>query len=427
MTTIREILSRREAIRSEMRAIHAAHPDALPDAQQKRWNELEAQAANLNALEARQAMMDDLDRRSSGQHVAGSGDSSFDALSAQVSIMDTIRAQMGATDAGAGRAREVSAELARRSGRNPDGLFAPMGVSAAERRTLNLSTGAGSNLVQTTVASSVIDVLRAKSVVMKAGATVISGLVGNLALPRLASSASVGWFTDGATIGSGNPTLEQQTFSPHHVGGIVSVSRQLVQQSSPDVARVVENDLAALIATGIDTAALNGSGSSGQPTGILNTSGLTIVAGGTNGLAASWANIQALVGAVDTANALDGSLAFVTNAKVCKSLRSTLKTTADASSNFIMVNPGQLAGYPLFSTQNMPSNITKGTGTNLSAMLFGDFSSVYIAAWSMLDILVSPYSTSFTNGGLDIRAAATVDIGTRHIAAFAATTDIIAP
>jgi HK97 family phage major capsid protein len=424
--SIRTILARRDEIRNEMRQIHdAAAGGTLSAEAQARWAALESEASGLAEQERRQAMLDELDRRAEGAGLAGSGDTRFDDLANSVSVLDTIRAQMGATDAGAGRARELSREYSKRSGVEPVGLYAPMGM---ERRNFTLSAGAGSNLVQTTVAASVIDVLRAKSIVMGLGAQTIGGLVGNLALPRLATSASVGWVLDNTAVPTGNPVIEQQVFTPHHVGGLVSLSRQLVQQSSPDVARVVQGDLATLIATAIDAAAIAGTGASGQPTGILNTAGLTIVPGGANGLAISYLNLQAMIGAVDIANALDGKLGFATNSKVAKSLRTTLKTTVDASSNFIVTTPGQCAGYPLAISQNIGSNYTKGSGTQLSAAIFGDWSSLYIASWSMLDVLVNPFSsTSYPSGGVDVRCMATVDIGTRHIAAFSAMNDIIAP
>ncbi len=425
--TIREILARREAIRTEMRALHdGAGGAALAADAQARWTALEAEAATLAAQESRQAALDELDRRAAGAPLAGSGDTRFDDLAASVTVLDTIRAQLGERDAGAGRAREYSAEIARRSGRTPNGLFAPVGAGRAEQRTFNLATGNGAGLVATTVAPSVIDVLRAKSVVMALGANVLSDLVGNLALPRLASSANVGWVADGTSVPTGNPVIEQQLFTPHHVGGIVSLSRQLVQQSSPDVSRVVTNDLAALIATAIDTAAIAGTGGV-QPTGILNTPGLTIVNPGGNGAAITYAALQALVSAVDIANALDGKLAFATNSKVARTLRTTLRTPTDTSSNFIEMQPGAMCGYPMATTQNVGSAFTRGAGTNLSGVIFGDWSSLYIAAWSSLDILVNPYSaTSYGSGGIDVRAMATVDVGTRHIAAFAALTDVVA-
>lgn len=423
---IRQILQRREAIRTELRSLLESHPGEMPADVAARFSTLQSEAEALNVAEAREAAVADLDRRAAGHPIGGAGDT-FEAQAARVTALDVIRAQAGMADEGASRAREVSQEIARRSGRKPEGMYVPMDARPTrEQRAFNLTTGAGSSLVQTDIAPSWIDILRAKSIVMTLGATRITGLVGNLALPRLTGSASTYWVQDGTAVTYSNPTVDQVTFSPHHVGGVVTLSRQLIQQSSPSAAAIVENDLAALVATAIDQAALAGTGSSGQPTGILNASGLTIVPGDTNGAAITWANIQELVGSVDTANALTGALGFASNAKVAKSMRKTLRTTTDTASNFILVGNGQLAGYPLASSQNVPSTGTKGTGTGLSSLVFGDWSSLVIAEWSALDILVNPYGTAYAAGGVDVRAMATIDVNFRHVPAFAAITDIIA-
>jgi HK97 family phage major capsid protein len=198
-------------------------------------------------------------------------------------------------------------------------------------------------------------------------------------------------------------------------------------QPSLDVTRMVEDDLTKLIAVALDYAAMVGGGSN-QPSGLMASgSGINLVHGGTNGLAISWANVQALVKAVDVANALDGSLGFVTNGYVTASMRQTLKTTADTSSNFIMTAPDSLAGYQLGSTQNVPNSLTRGSGTGLSPLIFGDWSQLILGFWSELDILVNPYeSTAYSKGNVQVRCMATADIELRHPLAFAALDDIIA-
>lgn len=429
--TVREILARRDAIRTELRSIHAAHPDTLPPEVQTRWAALEAEAATLNAQEARQAALDDLDRRAAGQTVAGSGDDRFDALAGSVTALDVIRAQLGDTSAGSGRAREVSAELARRSGRNPEGLYFAMATPAPEQRTLTTISpagGPGGALVQTTVSPNMIDRLRERVMVRRMGATVIGGLTGNLSLPRLKASAAAQWVPESGAITPSDPAMDSVSLTPKHCGGIVEIGRQLIQQSSPDVARVVENDLAMILAVALDQAAIVGGGAN-QPSGILAAgSGITVVPGGTNGAVPSWANIMALIAAVDGSNALDGSLGFLTNARAVRAMRTTPRTAADTASTFIMSDPGTLAGYTLGSTQNVPATFTKSTGNNLSALVFGDWSQLVIGFWSELDILVNPYeSGAYAKGAVQVRAMMTADVRLRQPAAFAAINDLIAP
>jgi HK97 family phage major capsid protein len=425
--TLSQILSRRNAIREEMRSIHSQHPEALPEAAQARWTLLEGETAILAATEARTAMLDEMDRRAFGQAI-GSGDSRYDEASSRVTVLDVIAAQMGSTSAGAGRAREMSAEMARRSGRPAEGLYFNAG---AERRVFGEYVPGGttgSNLVQTTVSPNVIDRLRERSAVRRLGATVLGGLTGNLAIPRLTASASAQWVGENSAVAASGPTVDQVVFSPKQCGGIVEISRLLLQQSSPDVSRMVENDLALLLATALDQVAIAGGGTN-QPSGILAVgSGVPIISGGTNGLSPTWANVISLIGAVDASNALDGSLAFLTNAKAVKSMRQIVKTPTDTSSNFIMNESNALAGYNLASSQNVPSNGTKGTGTNLSSLIFGDFSQLYIGFWSELDILVNPFeSVSYSKGNVQVRAMMTSDVHLRQPLAFSAMTDLIAP
>jgi hypothetical protein len=76
----------------------------------------------------------------------------------------------------------------------------------------------------------------------------------------------------------------------------------------------------------------------------------------------------------------------------------------------------------------VPATFTKGTGTALSALIFGDWSQLLLGFWSELDILVNPYdSTAYAAGGVLIRAMMTCDVEIRHPLSFAAITDLIAP
>lgn len=428
--------ARRASLSVELKGIAAgAGADgALTAELETRFSTLETEYRGLEASIARQQFVDDLDRRSAGVAVGGStGDGRFDEAAAAVTALDVIAAQMGSTSAGAGRAREVSAEIARRSGRNPEGLFFHMAVSGApvEKRVFTTGLpvgGPGSNLIQTTVSPNLIDRLREKVMVRRLGATVLGGLVGNLAIPRLKASATAMWVAENSPITPSDPQVEQVLFTPKHCGGIVEMSRNMIQQPSLDVARMVENDLAQLLAVALDKAAILGGGTN-EPAGLLYTgSGINIVAGGPNGLALSWANVVALIAAVDASNALDGSMAFLTNGKAVKAMRTTAKTVGDTASTFLQSDAATLAGYPLASSLNVPSNIVKGSGTGLSAVIFGDWSQLYIGFWSELDILVNPYeSTAYAKGNVQVRAMMTADVKIRQPLSFAAIVDAIAP
>ena len=143
--------------------------------------------------------------------------------------------------------------------------------------------------------------------------------------------------------------------------------------STPDIEQLILSDFVALIAEAIDTAAINASGSSNQPLGILQTSGIGSVAGGANGLAPMLDHLLELKKDVAANNADIATCGFLTNAKV----ESDLAKAKDSQNHYLLSPYGvelgrsQIAGRRLEVSNNVPSNLTKGSGTDLSAVIYG--------------------------------------------------------
>jgi HK97 family phage major capsid protein len=262
------------------------------------------------------------------------------------------------------------------------------------------------------------------------GATVMTDLHGPVAIPRQTAGATTYWLAEAGAPTESDQAFDQVTMTPHTVGAFTDYTRRLLLQSSIDVEAFVRHDLAIRITTGVDLAAINGSGSSNQPRGILNTSGIGSVAGGTNGAVPSLANIVALESAVATANADIGSLAYLTNAKVRGKLKTVDVSTAGAG-KFLWGEArdeqgiGELNGYRAGVSNQVPSNLTKGTSSSVcSAIIFGNWADLMIGMWSGLDVLVDPYSNS-TSGTIRVVAFQDVDIAVRQAASFAAMLDAL--
>lgn len=434
-----KLKAQREPIVAALREIRdaATASGSLTDEQNTKATELRAKLADLDKRIDLDALIEEQERRMAGVALTtAAGGDRFAELAAEVRMIDVIRAQVPGfeSDKAVGRAREVSQELARRSGRAPQGMFFDMRLSGgrqAEQRvytTTNPGGGPGSNLIQTTVSPNIIDILRNRLVIRQLGATVLSGLVGDLAIPRLKASATAYWVQENSGITESDPETDQVLFQPNHVGALTEISRNMLQQPSLDVTRLLEDDAAKLIAVAIDEAAINGAGSSGVPLGLLTSgSGIGSVAMGTNGGDPTWTAVLSLIEAVDQANALAGDkLAFLTNAKTVSKLRRVLRTTADTASTFIAEAPDRMAGYQMASSQSVPSNLTKGTSSGVcSALIFGAWDSLFLGFWSELDVLVNPYeSTAYTKGNVQVRTMATVDVELRHPLAFAAIQDL---
>jgi HK97 family phage major capsid protein len=369
------------------------------------------------------------ERRMQGEPV-GNGDNRFETECRQFSLFNAIRSQMPGVTGDFGREIEISKELERRSGRPAQGMLCP--TSVFEKRVVTTALpagGPGSNLIGTDWrADQFIDILRDAMVVRRLGARVLNGLVGNVDIPRLKASATGQWVAENSPLTASDVQLDKVSFTPKHAGAFTEVSRNMILQSSPDVEALLRDDLAALLARAVDSVAIQGGGSN-QPTGVLANSNTTAVTTGGNGAAITWANVIAAIASAELANALTGSLGFATNAKVTKSMSTTLKSTADTSSNFILGEPGanSLAGYPLAISNLVPSNLTRGTGTNLSALIFGDWSQLMIGYWSEFDLLVNPFdATAFPKGNVLIRGMMTCDVQIRQPKAFAYINDLIA-
>ena len=88
---------------------------------------------------------------------------------------------------------------------------------------------------------------------------------------------------------------------------------------------------------------------------------------------------------------------------------------------------GLVNGYPYYCSNQVPGNLTKGTGTNLSALIFGKFSELFFAEWGNTEILANPYGSQYLSGGIQIRILHTCDIGIRHPECFSAATDVATP
>jgi HK97 family phage major capsid protein len=280
---------------------------------------------------------------------------------------------------------------------------------------------AGGHTVPTST-ESLIPILRPRMRVESLGATVLSGLSGNLDFPKQDGASVAVWEGETDENAQSDATFKKLTMSPKRVGAFTKFSKQLLAQSSISVENFVRNDLEIAIALAVDAAAINGSGAGNQPTGLLNTTGIGSVAIGANGGAATRNQLVDLESAIAAENADEGVLAFLTTPGVRGALR---KTKTDAGSGIFVWGEmaNTLLGYNAQVSTQVPSNLTKGSGTNLHAMLFGDFSKLVLGNWAGLDIVIDPYTLA-TQAMVKVTVNSWWDIMVRYPKAFSAIKDI---
>ena len=344
--------------------------------------------------------------------------------SKEYSLARGIKAMATGDWSDAGFEKEVSDTISKQNGKQARGLFVPSDISWGKRDLTQGSATAGGNLVATDLlAGNFIEALRSRSYVREAGATVLSGLVGDVAIPSMNAVTTAYWVAENGAPTEGAPTYRQVTMNPKTVSAYVDISRHLMHQATPNIDQIVRNDIVKSLATAVDKGALVGTGSSNQPTGITATSGIGSVAIGTNGGAPTWASVVEVWETVATDSADMGALAFFTTPKIVSKLMQTAKVSS-TDSVMIMNTQDNLMGYKLYSTSQLPDDLTKGNQSASSPLIFGNFNDLIIGEWGNLDVQVDPYSLS-TTGATRIASFYDVDIAVRHAQSFGACLDYI--
>lgn len=334
----------------------------------------------------------------------------------------------------AGFEREVSQTLAKRSGRETTGFFMPSDVTMQRDTTPGYMVGQatqGGNLVATDLRTgSFIDLLRAKGMVTRMGATVISGLVGNVEIPRQTGASTTYWLAEKGDPTESNATFDKVSLKPKTIGALSSVSRNLLLQSSMNVEAFVRNELAVSLALGIDLAALCGTGTNNQPTGIANVSGICTVEGGTNGGSLTFDKLIDMETQVATANADVTNMYYLCNAATIGFLKKIKNTTGDYIWKPITEAvrngfPGEVNGYAVGRSNQVRSGLEKGTSKNCHEIYFGNWADLLIGEWGFLEIDVNRYGNAWKSGGVEIRALQTIDIAVRHPKSFCLFSDAL--
>lgn len=345
----------------------------------------------------------------------------------QYSLIRAVNAASSGDWSKAGYERELSEEIANRTGKEARGFYMPSDLNWGQRdQTVNPNSAGGFLVGTEHLSDQFISALYAKLSIGELGARVMTGLKGNISIPKLsAQTTNTAFVAEGGAPTEGAATFAQINMTPKTLASYVDCSRKLMLQSDPSVESVLRNDIITQFARKIDSVAING-GATNEPSGIMpGVASGNVVSMGTNGLAPTYAKIVELIKAVDVSNAMGSNPAFLTNPKVIAALRTIAKQSGGAEGNFIMEAASEILGYNVASTTLVPSNLAKGTGSALSAAIFGDFSNVMLGFWSGVDVVVDTSSLS-TSGGTRLAFFQDLDVAIRHDTGFGVIKDIIA-
>lgn len=304
------------------------------------------------------------------------------------SIHKAIRSQMrnGSLDGVEKEAHEKAFAEAREANITTQGVVIPINRAA---QTVTGDTGTKGGALVATDLQEPIAFLRPAPLMETMGATYLTGLTGNLRFPKNEGGIVASWEGETDKTDETANTYGYVDSIPKRLSVTVPISLQNLMQSSIDLEMYTINEINQAIANALDLAAVNGSGT-GQPLGILNNTNVNTIATATNGSAPSWDMIVDAETSVFVENANAARMNYLVNPKTRGKLKKTKHEAGDL--NYIMGVDGNVNGYASAVSNHVPSNLAKGTGTNLSAMIFGDFSQLLINQWGFMDLSVDEFS-----------------------------------
>jgi HK97 family phage major capsid protein len=318
-----------------------------------------------------------------------------------------------------GLERECNDELVKRLDRQPKGFFVPDEILADRRgaqRTLSAGVPAdgGYTVGVEDLTGELVSFLRNNAVVVKAGARTISGLVGDITIPRQLTGASAYWVSETGTITQSSATYGQIVGRPRRIGTSVPYTKQFLAQTSLSAETEVVSDSDASIALELDRVALRGVGGA-EPLGIANLASGDRSTGVTFSTAPTWAKYLEFFSSVAGNNAITGTPAYL--ASVASAVKAM--TVPKFSNTATPIWDGERVGiFPAYWTTQLLTSATPVA----NMVIFGDFSQVLFLEWAGRDVVVDPYSGK-KEGTVEITIQRLMDVVIKRGKSFACSTD----
>jgi len=284
------------------------------------------------------------------------------------------------------------------------------GLGDLMTKALGEGTGsAGGYLVPQQVASEVMRLLRARSAVARLGPRVVP-VARTLAVTSISTGAAAYYIAEGGAIPISEPTFAQTPLlTPKELAALVPVSNRLLRDAaiSPAVEQVLREDLAEIMALRQDLAFIQGTGTGGEPRGIVNADGLTPAPSlGPDGGTPDFDSLKSMVGSLREQNAPFRQPGWIFHPRTLGVLERLKDTTGRylADAGLLTFDPtgggGTLLGYAFATTTQIPTNLTVGDSADTSYVIFGsDWQEAWIGENESLVIEASNDATYTTDGG----------------------------
>lgn len=218
--------------------------------------------------------------------------------------------------------------------------------------------------------TNILEPLRAKNVLVEAGAKYLTNLVGDVQVPIM-SATNVGWAGEVADAASGDPTFSHVTLQPKRLTAYIDLSKQFIAQDSLAAEQLIREDLVKAINSKLEATILGEeSGTTTQPQGMFDAISATSVSG--------YSDICNKEAEIEDAN-INGTCVYVMSNKAKAALRAMPKST---KSTQLVFENGEVDGTKALNTSHVADK----------KYLYGDFSNLAIGQWGAIDLTVDPYT-----------------------------------
>jgi len=370
---------------------------------------------------------------STGSHHSGADLLGMDQKEIQrYSILKLIRAITNPQDLRAQQEASyelsVSRDYEKLTGQAPKGHYVPADVlgdrqfarAVAGGQNVGVFADGGALVATDYLSGSFVDLLKNQSSIMALNPTILSGLVGNVEIPKKTGKSTYYFIGEDVDINASKLQFGMVNMTPKTIAVRVPISRQTMLQTTPAVEGLVRTDIIEEVALGMDATAVYGTGSSSRPLGLSNIPGIGAVSmsggtsktfpadlGGGSHDCGDWSDYVDLETAIYATNANVAGMAYLGNSVVRGALKQTLRAST-AGSDFIMRDDGSVNGYNFQVSNQIQTN----------DVFFGNFSDAVIGLWGGLDMTIDPY-TQAASGQVVINVFQSFDFAVRRAQSFA--------
>ena len=248
-------------------------------------------------------------------------------------------------------------------------------------------------------------------------------------IPKITTASTAYWVAENATVTASDLAFGQLNMTPHAVASRVILSNRLINLSSPAAEQITRAQIAKDLGIAIDAAIYAGTGASGQPTGIVQTSGINSVSFGSVAANAAYGKLIDMIQELSADNVELANCGFAMHSSAFSGLSKMVDSASGFNMERRLFGAGPMNGAPtLMGYKYAISNqLTAISGTVANSILFGDFSQCYLGEWGTMVLRSSDVAgDSFAKMQTQILAAMEVDVGVAQPTAFCTTTGVTA-